>query len=117
MKIAIFVLADTDTPEGLGRVVNALEATRQFKEARNDVRIYFDGTGTKWISELNRKDHVAHDLFETVKDKIEGACMFCSNAFGATDSVKQCNTELVNEKDEHIDVQRLVTDGFLILNF
>ena len=62
MKAAIFVLADVGTHEGLGRVVNALEAVKQFKEAKDDVKLYFDGTGTKWISELNKKDHIAHEI-------------------------------------------------------
>ena len=117
MKVAIFVLADIDSHEGLGRVVNALEAVKQFKEAKDDVKLYFDGTGTKWISELNKKDHIAHGLFETVSDKIEGVCLFCANAFGASDSVKQCNVDFIDEKDQHIDVRQLVLDGFTILNF
>ena len=58
IKAAIFVLADIESHEGLGRVVNALEAVKQFKEAKDDVKLYFDGTGTKWISELNKKDHI-----------------------------------------------------------
>lgn len=117
MKVAIFVLADVGTHEGLGRVVNALEAVKQFKEARDDVKLYFDGTGTKWISELSKKDHIAHGLFEAVGDRVEGACLFCANAFGASDSVRQCKVDLVDEKDQHVDVKKLVSNGFTILNF
>ena len=117
MKTAIFILADVGTHESLGRVVNALEATKQFKEAKDDVRLYFDGTGTKWISELNKKDHIAHDLFESITDKIEGACLFCANAFGASDSIKQCKVDFVDEKDQHVNVQKLASEGFLVLNF
>jgi hypothetical protein len=32
-KVAVVVLADATTPEGLGRMVNALEAVKEFKEA------------------------------------------------------------------------------------
>ena len=117
MKIAIFVLADVDSHEGLGRMVNALEATKQFKAAGDDVKLYFDGTGTKWISELNKEDHLAHKLFKSISDKIEGACLFCSSAFGAKDSVTQCNVDLIDQKDQHIDVRNLVSSGFSILNF
>ena len=117
MKVAIFVLADVGTHDGLGRVVNALEAVKQFKEARDDIKLYFDGAGTKWISELNKKDHIAHGLFEAVSYKVEGACLFCANAFGASDSVKQCNVDLVDEKDQHVDVKKLAANGFSILNF
>jgi len=117
MKIAIFVFADIDTHEGLGRVVNALEAAKQFKEAKDDVKLYFDGTGTKWISVLNKKDHMAHGLFDAVSDKVEGACLFCANAFGASDLVKQCKVDLIDEKDQHVNVKRLISNGFSILNF
>jgi len=117
MKTAIFVLADVGTHDGLGRVVNALEATKQFKEANDEVKLYFDGAGTKWIAELNKPDHIAHGLFESVSDKVEGACQFCANAFGAGDSVKQCNVELLDEYDEHVSVRELVSRGYLIMNF
>ncbi len=117
MKAAIFILADVGTHDGLGRVVNALEAVKQFKYANDEVKLYFDGAGTKWVSELNKSDHIAHGLFELVNDKVEGACQFCSKAFGASDSVKQCNVELLDEFDEHVNVRELVSNGYLIMNF
>lgn len=116
-KVAVFVLADIENHEGLGRVVNGLEAVKQFKDANDEVKLYFDGTGTKWISELSKNDHIAHGLFETVKDRIEGACQFCAQAFGAKDSVQRCKIELIKEKDQHINVQQLVSNGFHIINF
>jgi hypothetical protein len=117
MKVAIFVLADVGTHEGLGRVVNALEAVKQFKEAKDDVRLYFDGTGPKWIHELSKKDHIDYGLFESVKDKLEGACLFCATAFGAKGAVQECKVQLIDEKDQHIDVRNLVASGFQIMNF
>lgn len=116
-KVAVFVFADVGTDEGLGRVVNALEAVKQFKEAKDDVKLYFDGTGTRWIHELSKKDHIANGLFETVKDKVEGACLFCAIAFGAKDAVQDCKVDLIEEKDQHIDVKKLVSSGFMIMNF
>lgn len=117
MKAAVFVFADVGTHESLGRVVNALELVKQFKEAKDDVKIYFDGTGTKWIQELSKSDHIAHGLHEAVKDKVEGACLFCATAFGAKDKIKECKVQLVDEKDQHIDVRKLVADGYIIMNF
>ncbi|NOS61466.1 MAG: hypothetical protein HOO66_00225 [Nitrosarchaeum sp.] len=117
MKVAVFVFADVGTHEGLGRVVNALESVKQFKEAKDDVKIYFDGTGTKWIQELSKSDHIAHGLHEAVKDKVEGACLFCATAFGASKTAQQCKVELIDEKDQHIDVRKLVADGYMIMNF
>jgi hypothetical protein len=117
MKVAIFVFSDVGTHEGLGRLVNALEAVKQFKDANDDVKLYFDGTGSKWIQELSKKDHIAYGLFESVKDKLEGVCLFCATAFGAKDAVKECKVQLIDEKDQHIDVRKLVSNGFQIMNF
>lgn len=117
MKVAIFVLADTGTHDGLGRVVNAMEAVKQFKEAGDDVKLYFDGAGTKWIQELSKKDHIAHGLHNAIADKVEGACLFCATAFGAKDAVNQCKIGLIDEKDQHVDVKNLVADGYTIMNF
>lgn len=117
MKAAIFILADVGTHDGLGRAVNALEAAKQFKEAKDDVKIYFDGAGTKWIAELSKKNHIAHTLFEAVSDKIEGACMFCANAFGASESARQCQIKLIDDKDQHVNVRKLVSDNHTVMNF
>ena len=77
-KLAIFIFADTESKEGLGRVVNALETAKEFKN--QDVQLYFDGTGTKWPGELAKEDHIAHELYESVRGKFAGACSFCAAA-------------------------------------
>lgn len=46
-KAAIVVLADTATHADLGRVVNALITTKEFKDAGVDVRLIFDGAATQ----------------------------------------------------------------------
>ena len=114
-KIAIFVFADTDSKEGLGRVVNALETAKEFKN--EDVRLYFDGTGTKWPGELVKENHIAHKLYESVTGKVTGACTFCASAFGATESVKKARVQLISEFDDHISIKKLLTEGYRILNF
>lgn len=82
-KVAIVVLAGTETHEGLGRVVNALEAAKELKEGRDEVRIVFDGAGTAWVPQLAKKEHKAHRLYEAVADRIEGVCAYCAGACGA----------------------------------
>jgi hypothetical protein len=116
-KIAAFVFADANTDEGLGRVVNAMVAVKELKEAGGDVRLYFDGTGTRWIGELSRKGHKANSLYESVKDRVSGACLFCATAFGAKESVHGCQVELVDEFEQHFSVKKLLLDGFQIMNF
>jgi len=46
-KAAIVLLADNETPDGTGRMANALTTAREFAEAGDDVRIIFDGAGVK----------------------------------------------------------------------
>jgi hypothetical protein len=73
-KAATIVFADTGSPEGLGRVVNALTTAKEFKEAGDEAVVIFDGAGTKWVDELSRPDHKYHGLFEDVRDEVAGAC-------------------------------------------
>lgn len=116
-KVAVFVFADTETSEGLGRVVNAMVAVKEFKQAGDEVRLYFDGTGTRWPGVLSGKDHKANPLYESVKDRVSGACLFCATVFGAKESAGQCGVGLVDEFEQHVSVRKLVSDGFRVMNF
>lgn len=111
------MFADIDTSEDLGRVVSALIAAKEFKDSGDEVRLYFDGAGIKWIKELAKKDHKVNALYESVKDKVEGACLFCATAFGIKDSVQDCRIELIDEFAQHISVKKLLSEEFHILNF
>ena len=116
-KVAIVVLADTETHEGLGRVVNALEAVKEFKDGHDDVQLIFDGAGTKWIPELGKPDHKLHELYTAVKDRISGACEFCSGAFGVKDKVVACGVKLAGEYEGHPSFKKLVSQGYQVITF
>ncbi|TKS57773.1 MAG: hypothetical protein EWM73_03735 [Nitrospira sp.] len=116
-KVAIVVLADTETHEGLGRVVNALEAVKDFKEAKDDVQLIFDGAGPKWIPELSKPDHKFHGLFESVKDRIAGACEFCAGAFGVKDKVVASGVKLAGDFEGHPSFRKLVSEGYQVITF
>ncbi len=117
VKVAIVVLADTGTHEGLGRVANALEAVKEFKEGGDDVRLIFDGAGPKWIPELAKPDHMAHGIYAAVKDRISGACEFCAGAFGVKDQVVACGVKLTGEYDGHPSFKKLVSQGYQVITF
>ena len=74
MKAAIIILSDPNSgsEESLGRLFNALAAAYDYNQAGEDVIIQFQGTGTRWIAELIKSDHIAHDLYQAVSDKIAG---------------------------------------------
>ncbi|MFW5967538.1 MAG: hypothetical protein ACOCV2_08480, partial [Persicimonas sp.] len=80
-KTALIVFAGAEGHANLGRVFNAIETAREYKEDGDEVLIVFDGAGTEWIPVLEDPEHDAHKAYKSVKDVIAGACEFCSKAF------------------------------------
>ncbi len=116
-KVGIVVLADTDTHEALGRVVNALETAKESKESGDDVQIIFDGAGTKWVPELSNPENKAHPLYEAVKDKVAGACDFCAGAFGVKNQIQKTDIKLLSEYDQHPSLRKLVVNDYQVITF
>ena len=116
-KVAFLVLADTQAREGLGRVVNAMIGTKEFKEGGDEVRLIFDGAGTKWVGELAKPDHRYHELFQAVRDRVAGACGYCAHAYGAEEDVHREQLALLDEYEHHPSLRRLLAEGFQVLTF
>ena len=116
-RAAIVVLADTETRDGLGRVVNALTTAREFSDSGDDVAIIFDGAGTKWIPTLADEEHKYHELFESVRDRIAGACDYCADVFGVRAAVEAAGVTLLDEYAQHPSMRRFVVDGYVVLTF
>jgi hypothetical protein len=108
-KAAIVILADTESKEGLGRVASALTAAKEFKEEGHEVNVVFDGAGTKWVGELSD--------FESVKDKVEGACAYCARAFGVKEEVQESGVALMGEFEGHPSLAKLVSEGYQVITF
>ena len=117
LKAAIVVLADTETHEGMGRVANALEAVKEFKEHGDDVRLIFDGAGVKWAVALSSPEHKLHGLYQKVADKVEGVCSYCAGAFGVTDAAIECKLKLLGEYDGHPSFRDLLGNGYQVITF
>ena len=124
MKTAIVILSDpkSGSEEALGRVFNALAAAYDFKQAGEEVSILFQGAGTRWIGELNQKQHPAHDLFEAVKDQVAGVSCGCADVFGGTEEAEKAGLDLI--KDNPVpgttgfpSLRKLVSEGSRILTF
>jgi hypothetical protein len=116
-KAATIIFADTESPEGLGRVVNALTTAKEFKEAGDAAIVIFDGAGTKWIVELSQDDHKYHGLFEGLRDVVGGACAYCANAYGVKDRVEQAGVQSIDDYEGHPSVRKLISDGYAVLTF
>lgn len=99
MKTVIVILSDpkNGSEEALGRVFNGLAAAYDFKQAGDEVSILFHGAGTRWIGELNQKEHPAHDLFEAVKDQVAGISAGCADVFGGTEDAEKSGLDLIKE--------------------
>ena len=116
VKAAIVILAGTDGHENAGRLVNGLEAAREFVEAGDDVEVIFDGAGTQWIELLEDPDHDYHERYAAVQDDV-GVCDFCVGAFDVDDAVDDADVVRIDEFDGHPSLRSLVAEGYEILTF
>lgn len=124
MRAAIVILSDpsSGTEEALGRLFNALASAYDFKQNGDDVTLLFQGAGTRWIGEVSKVEHPAHDLFEAIKDTVAGVSCGCADVFGATDSAVKSGFDLI--KDNAVpgttglpSLRNLIADGYQILTF
>jgi hypothetical protein len=117
MKLAIVILAGTETHEGLERLVNALETAKEMKETGDELRVVFDGAGTEGLATLSDPQHRAHGLYAAVADQVSGACSYCANAFHVRDKLEQAEVPLLSEYDNHPSIRRLLAEGYQVLTF
>ena len=117
LKVAILVLADIESHGDLARLVNALEAVKEFKEAGDDVKLIFDGAASQWPVELEDPEHRAYGLYSAVKDKVAGVCGFCAEAFGVKEKMLEKDVKLLGEYEGHPSLRRFVADGCQIITF
>lgn len=119
-KTAIIVLTDpkSGTDESLGRVFNALAAAYDHKKSGEDVKVYFQGTGSRWPQLLQLPEHPLNKLFLEVSDKIEGVSDGCAIFFGAnTDGFNRVSENHVPGTTGLPSLVKLQRDGFRIMTF
>ncbi len=115
-KIAIVVFSDTTTIEAMGKVSNGLMLALESIEHGDDLKIIFEGAGTKWIGELEQEDHKMHGLYKMVKEHITGACSYCSQAFGVKNQVVRSGIPLLSEYKDHPSLRALIVEGYQIIS-
>lgn len=118
-KTALIVFAGTEGHADLGRVFNALETAREYKQDgdADDVTLIFDGAGTEWIPELEDPEHDAHEVYASVKDVIEGACRFCAKSFGVFQQIEQTDVPFLSDFEGHPSIKSLVDEGYEVITF
>ncbi|MFB6121473.1 MAG: hypothetical protein ABEJ68_10195 [Halobacteriaceae archaeon] len=116
-KAAIVILAGTESHADTGRLVNGLEAAKEFAETEGDeVELIFDGAGTQWIPELEDESHDYHDLYAAVRDDTS-VCDYCSGAFGVEDAVADAGLVTLDDHEGHPSIRSLVDDDYEIITF
>jgi hypothetical protein len=119
-KTAIVVLSEpkAGSEEALGRVFNALAAAYDYKQAGEEVKILFQGAGTRWPVELQKDSHPANALYEAVADKIEGVSCGCADVFGANpsglDLIKDNKVPGTTGLPSLVNLQK---DGYSVITF
>lgn len=119
-KTAVVVLSDpkAQAEESLSRIYNALAVAYDFKSAGHEVKILFQGTGTRWPEYLLKDDHPAHSLYKSLESTVEGISRGCAEVFGADSS----GLDLIYDNDVPgtsglPSFVRLENDGFRIFIF
>ncbi len=99
MRTAIIVLSDPshDSEESLGRVFNALAAAHELKAKGHDVKLQFQGAGTRWPERLVKPDHPAHALYIDLEGALAGASCGCAEVFGAKESCAAAGVPLLKD--------------------
>ncbi|MBU1368620.1 MAG: hypothetical protein KJ754_02725 [Bacteroidetes bacterium] len=116
-KIALIIMSDTESIEALGKVSNAFMLALESMEQGDDLKIIFEGAGTKWIGALEDSSHKLHGLYQSVKPAITGACSFCATAFGVKNTVEKAGITLLSDYKDHPSLRQLVVDGYALISF
>lgn len=114
-KIAIVVFSDTNTMEAMGKVSNAFVLAKEAIENGDELKIIFEGAGTKWIGELEKADHMLHGMYKELKSRITGVCAYCSKAFGVKNVVEKAGIPFLDEYKDHPSLRNLFIEGFHVL--
>lgn len=116
-SVAVVILAEGETHESLGRLVNGLITAKECKEAGDAIQIVFDGGGTKGLAEVSRPDHRSHRLYSDVEDVIAGACRYCAGAFGVKDELERRGIPLLDDFAQHPSLRSLIAEGYHVITF
>lgn len=124
MKAAIIIFSDPTHggEDALGRAFNGLAAAYDFKQKNIDVAIYFQGTGTRWVSHLTQVGHPLYALYSAVSEAVVGVSCGCADVFGVREDAENNGFNLVT--DNHVpgtsglpSIAQLFHDGYTIFSF
>ena len=119
-KTALIILSDpnSNSDDANGKLFNALAAAYDHKQSNQEVTVLFQGAGTRWPALLEQAENPFHDLFEAVKDKVQGISCGCATVFGAEPSgYDLISTNAVPGTAGLPSLVKLQQEGYQIITF
>lgn len=116
LKVAIILLAAADTPEGMGRMANALTTVEELRDAGDEVRLLFDGAGVTCIPSLVDPEQKYAKLFDGLRP-VAAACLYCARAYGVKDAVETAGVPFADDFKDHPSMRGLLADGYDVITF
>ncbi|WP_407319361.1 sulfur reduction protein DsrE [Isoptericola halotolerans] len=114
-QAAIVIL--TDFAADSAAVYRALGTAQEFVQAGDDVKIVFDGSGVDSLAAIAAPEHQLHDLLESLRDQVAGACGFCAKAHEAATAITEAGYPLLTDNKGHASLRDLVVEGRTVLTF
>lgn len=115
-KVAIVIYSDLKG-EGLSANFRALNFAEELIAAGDEVRLIYDGSGSKSLSEIMATDHRLHRAFTKAESHLFGACRECAKAYGVFDALEEAGVTMLAEFKGHASLRRHLNDGFQIVTF
>lgn len=116
-KAAIVLLSNLETHQDSGRVLNALEVTKELKEHGDEVELIFDGAGAETAAAIANPEHDLHHLYSQVEDVVVGVCKYCARAFDVMEEIEKYGLPLSAEYDQHPSLRDRMLEGYQIITF
>lgn len=99
--------------------VHVLLNAEEMHEQGIRVRIVLEGSATKIISEIRKKDHDLHSLYMKCKRSglFAGACQACSHKMGALEDIKEEGIKLLADLKGHPSIYNFEKEGYRVVTF
>lgn len=116
-KVAIVIYASLAEHGGHSRAYRALSTAQEFKDAKDDVVIIFDGAGTATLNTFSQPEHSDARLLESLREHIVGACFVCAKSYGVAAELEAKGFTLLRDHKGHASLRNLVVEGRTIITF
>lgn len=115
LKVAVVIYEPVTSDTS--RVFRGLKTALEFKQAGDDVTVLFDGSGVESLALISDPNHPMHSILESIADKVQGACAFCSRSHNVDEAIKNYGWTLLTDNKGEASVRNLVAEGRQVLNF